>query len=768
MQDHHSTDRSPAISRDCFPDNSDDNLPAFLDDSEIPVYPRLGSTTAEDVGLRFGLPVAPNEEYRLIRNAFLLSLVDATLRGGLGVHYSRDRNWYSRFARTLPPYWTYAKVKRVCDDLIKSVDLFEHDLVKPGSPWRGKPRSSIVVTDAFLDLVSSDTMLLATEQVVDDIIVLRDASKAPISFDETEVTVAMRRQLERYNKAVAGSAITIEHPDAEPIGQGLFRVLHDGKRLLLKTSRRVSRRVFCNGSLQQGGRLFDPFWTNCPKVFRKSIQIDGEPTEEVDFEACHVRLAYAFVDCVEELRRFNNQDLYAAASAGPDDPLDRKVYKFATLIMLNARSRRSARGAIKHECLKHVAALDQDAVVKALMRRIEAAHPALKQLWFTGVGTTLQFIESEVLTSCLHQLLDRGIVGLSTHDAIRVAQRHETVTKEIMDATLEGRGFSLAKSMGPNPPTLAKRPTRARNSSGRDLTIGEETDGLFEAENIESHPSLPSARFARIPSRDSRPLPFAEALADLATIARVQASISPALATAARALFIANHGSHDSAEEWLRSLGLGEPPIGGAMSIPPPITAVKLARRLGITAVMANSMDLKVIWPRSESSMCRKTRRRLDGLMNGDQRRIVIIDHIKPWRVEGIGRGKWFARHGMGDDAQIAALRLAVRQGMTEVPAAVRSRLLDAEADRALLGHVKSLPVDSLISRVKAELEQAPSVVAAAGEIALPEPCQTDVTQSSETAEPTASAEGSADEVSKPGFLGWLRGRVTSSGEPSI
>ena len=51
---------------------------------------------------------------------------------------------------------------------------------------------------------------------------------------------------------------------------------------------------------------------------------------------------------------------------------------------------------------------------------------------FSGIGLTLQNIDSHIMNAILIKLMDKGILGLSVYDSVIVAEQHEAVTKEVM------------------------------------------------------------------------------------------------------------------------------------------------------------------------------------------------------------------------------------------------------------------------------------------------------------------------------------------------
>jgi len=70
--------------------------------------------------------------------------------------------------------------------------------------------------------------------------------------------------------------------------------------------------------------------------------------------------------------------------------------------------------------------------VEQVMQAIEAAHPAIKDCFFRGMGHEAQFIESQVLVEVLLSLRDLGVHALPIHDSVVVGRSNKTRAKEVM------------------------------------------------------------------------------------------------------------------------------------------------------------------------------------------------------------------------------------------------------------------------------------------------------------------------------------------------
>ena len=82
----------------------------------------------------------------------------------------------------------------------------------------------------------------------------------------------------------------------------------------------------------------------------------------------------------------------------------------------------------------------------SVISAITEEHHAIAQLFGTGIGHTLAFMESNVLMDLLAALHMEGITALPLHDSVLVARSRAKTTKAIMESVLEEylRGTSRA------------------------------------------------------------------------------------------------------------------------------------------------------------------------------------------------------------------------------------------------------------------------------------------------------------------------------------
>ena len=253
-----------------------------------------------------------------------------------------------------------------------------------------------------------DPILMRSEKV-------RGKAK-PVEVPAGEPAETFRAQMLRINGALTQADI-ICYPDEDE------RERDTGDRWL--------RRIFNNGRLDQGGRLYGGFWQQMSAEHRTElIELNGEQVVSLDFGQCGVRIAYGIAGVQPP-----EGDLYT---------VPRLVHRRdGVKVVLNAmlaspkKLTRKPAGSAKH--------FPRSWSIHDIEERIFEHHHAIRHLCYTGLAWTLQFIESRVLIYAMLELLDKGISVLPIHDCLlapasAVTPVRETLMKSFKDITgVEGQ-----------------------------------------------------------------------------------------------------------------------------------------------------------------------------------------------------------------------------------------------------------------------------------------------------------------------------------------
>jgi hypothetical protein len=230
------------------------------------------------------------------------------------------------------------------------------------------------------------------------------------------------------NAFLARFDISLREDAAEVLPTGLLKI---GGTWVNPRSRRYYR-VF-NGDMQHGGRWYGPWWQSVPSAVRSSLLINGEPTVEIDYAACQLRLMFAYLGLPDPLEgeiRANapNADLYSI------DGVHRDTVKLALLVMTNAPSPISARRALAAQ-LSAIPAKARAPEADRIMGCIRRRFPALEPLWCSGIGLRLQRTDSNVCARVQLEMRSAGLPVLSIHDSFVCWERVEPDLRATMRET---------------------------------------------------------------------------------------------------------------------------------------------------------------------------------------------------------------------------------------------------------------------------------------------------------------------------------------------
>jgi hypothetical protein len=348
-------------------------------------------------------------DVRVVRD-FILGLAIKVFREDpeRWISYSRNKNWYRWATR-----WRYWPVRNMYASMISAVDqlaaadLIENHIVPPGNLGE---QSRFRATSKLMALAEESRISLILDRP--EIIILRDADRHPISYDETRETGRMRRALEEYNTAAASLDVCVSGQkiiEGEPLVVGETRT---GAATL------QAYRLF-NESFRFGGRLYGQSTQNIPKELRVTITINGSPTEEPDYPSLHPQLLYALVG------RHLPGDPYDL------DGWDRPTVKTAFNIMLNAKTPGSAMLAVAETMGGYSAGHREQA--KRLIVEIERKHAPVAEHFGSGMGLQLQRIDSDIAARVLAKSGKDGECLLSLHDGFRSRRQYADRARELMD-----------------------------------------------------------------------------------------------------------------------------------------------------------------------------------------------------------------------------------------------------------------------------------------------------------------------------------------------
>ena len=181
------------------------------------------------------------------------------------------------------------------------------------------------------------------------------------------------------------------------------------------------RRIF-NTDFTKGGRFYGGV-ESIPSELRPLLHINGSPTIEFDYSSYQIRMLY-------HKQKINYiQDAYSDLCTG-NILNEREMYKLVALIVLNSSDEKAALKGIRNK-FSEQGLMDSksktDTVLKAFIKNFEDHHPQLKKYFYSGIGSELQFTDSEITNEILKYFTNKGILVLSVHDSFIIAEEHKDV-----------------------------------------------------------------------------------------------------------------------------------------------------------------------------------------------------------------------------------------------------------------------------------------------------------------------------------------------------
>jgi hypothetical protein len=230
-----------------------------------------------------------------------------------------------------------------------------------------------------------------------------DAPAKLQDYDDTGLTESYRTDVRKINAYL--STFDVEYTGGDTID----------------TDARYLHRGFTNSDWFQGGRLSPTvggaFWYPMSHAERLAhLTIEGERVASLDFKALGISLAYNNVLRVD----VPAGDLYAIPVA-----LHRDQIKVLVSSMLFVDKR------LKHWPRKMPGTVNGLRIADAI-EGVRKVHPQVAELFFTGIGHSLQHVESSILVDTMLRLRTAGVPALPVHDCFYVPKSLVAIAHKAM------------------------------------------------------------------------------------------------------------------------------------------------------------------------------------------------------------------------------------------------------------------------------------------------------------------------------------------------
>ena len=349
------------------------------------------------------------------------------------VSFSRGRT-YPQDNRNNPIDLTDRSCARIADGLIE-LGYVEQTIGTRNPETEQRWRTRLRAFGSFGERLVGEFGITPADVITTklDPIRLRNTAKDYIPYRDRPAQREMRSRIDAYNDNLAEAELGLSQTGQEMSGSP-----NDADILI----RRQAYRVFSNGSFDQGGRFYGPWWVNTDEDIRKHILIDGEPTIEADFNAMQIHALYSMRGLNYYGRNNVALDPYTVGMDEPDE-LKRKIRKRLWSNSFNAVSRTAAiRGycdwARKQKNCHQYFSLELGPVLDEFLE----CHPAISDFRYSGIGLTTQNCDAQVADKILTDLTNQGIVVLGVHDSFIVKERHRALLENAMNYAIRESEFT--------------------------------------------------------------------------------------------------------------------------------------------------------------------------------------------------------------------------------------------------------------------------------------------------------------------------------------
>ena len=354
----------------------------------------------------------------------------------LYISYHRDANKYKPNTRYNALRITFLTVEIV--NALEKSGYIEHYL---GYQDRNTGKSAISkmrATDKLIKLIKDDHKIPKVaigKHPNTECIILRDKEKRDIAYADTNETNRMRKELKTYNKLLNMTQIEIADPeDYFVLG------IDQTNQYLINEPGYFVRRVFNNGSWQQGGRFHGGWWQYIPGKMRRCIRINDskEMCSEVDYSGLHIIMLYAMENI--NYWEVDGEDPYKLDEYENTERM-RKLLKTVLLIVINAKTKAKAIDAIRQEInfneTSHGWVKGEGLEIEALINAFSGRHKPIQKHLFSGKGIKLQHLDSKIAEKVINHFTNKDIPILCVHDSFLISPLHENELVELMVTSFE-------------------------------------------------------------------------------------------------------------------------------------------------------------------------------------------------------------------------------------------------------------------------------------------------------------------------------------------
>lgn len=443
--------------------------------SKYPEYDNVINFLFKEMVAYYGLVLRQSGVIKLRNHLkfYVLNLYKAHLRNpDMVIAYSNDINWYSKWNknhRKLKLSYPYSVGFPTKGGKPALTFLEQHKYIRTWSSMRNpakhdksyqprmRARGKLI---KLIEQYGIKDQVIVEDRSDDELIVfkgkkLKSGIRKVCKTPNTKPIRQMRSNLKKINALMEKSDIRVTIPD-----EALEAINAERKKAKKKPikmpdfSRTRLHRVFHDRSVQRHGRYYGAWYEGIYKELRPYITIDGAPTLELDFSSLHAYLCYKLAGTKPPAG-----DLYQLDEYTKDT---RKVIKKIFFNMLNAKTKKAARGATRNwitgwqgvgkelkkdkpQIPDELGNLKSGTDLDNLMDKILTKHKPIRHYFFNPeMSGILTNIDGQITDHILRYYTSMDIPVLPIHDSYVIDARLVYHLQKYMHKVIrEGLGISI-------------------------------------------------------------------------------------------------------------------------------------------------------------------------------------------------------------------------------------------------------------------------------------------------------------------------------------
>ena len=386
----------------------------------------------------------------------------------------KNKNFYSALQQYRDPYLTYRMAIQTFEGLQK-LDLIEvtkngfYDHVKMEgnlTRYRATPKLSEMLNE----LDGHPLIDLPTNLDINTILLRHkiDGRRMLVPYEEDKDTEQWRINLREINACFSRHMLDLRIKDSE-VEALQERLLSDSDKEPIDLTKKVLVRIFINNSFGEGGRFYRGWWQNVPSESRPFITINTKSTQEHDYSQLNPNMIYSLYN-----HELGSEDAYSRV-LGPEH---RDVVKeaFNAMFQTDKPLDSKPRGIN----------IDEIGMTwKELRQAILDAHKPIKDLFFTGLGNKLQFVDSIMAENVMLQFARMDYPALPVHDSFIMhhafgndGSKEESELEEAMRRAFHDR---FHRDIGISRELVVRQ--EIKNTSNKTPQVTEDLEELLDAES---------------------------------------------------------------------------------------------------------------------------------------------------------------------------------------------------------------------------------------------------------------------------------------------